>query len=284
MRIAYLGPRGTFSEDALRVAVGGQQVDALPAASVYEAIVAVERGDADRALVPFENSIEGAVSATLDALAFEVADVSLVGEYDLPIRHCLIAREEVPLDRIEVVLSHPQASAQCARFIRENLPEAEVRAAPSTAEAVRAVSEAAEPWAALGAESAAELYGAAVLRHGVEDEPDNVTRFVWVAPQGVAPTGGGAWRTSLVFSELGEDHPGALVDALSVFSDRHVNLTRIESRPLRRGLGRYQFFIDIEGGLTEEQIASAVEALRSKAESVRVLGSWPIEAPPGVPG
>jgi prephenate dehydratase len=210
--------------------------------------------------------------------------VSLVGEYDLPIRHCLIAREEVPLDRIEVVLSHPQASAQCARFIRENLPEAEVRAAPSTAEAVRAVSEAAEPWAALGAESAAELYGAAVLRHGVEDEPDNVTRFVWVAPQGVAPTGGGAWRTSLVFSELGEDHPGALVDALSVFSDRHVNLTRIESRPLRRGLGRYQFFIDIEGGLTEEQIASAVEALRSKAESVRVLGSWPIEAPPGVPG
>ncbi len=284
MRIAYLGPRGTFSEDALRVAVGGQQVDALPAASVYEAIVAVERGDADRALVPFENSIEGAVSATLDALAFEVADVSLVGEYDLPIRHCLIAREEVPLDRIEVVLSHPQASAQCARFIRENLPEAEVRAAPSTAEAVRAVSEAAEPWAALGAESAAELYGAAVLRHGVEDEPDNVTRFVWVAPQGVAPTGGGAWRTSLVFSELGEDHPGALVDALSVFSDRHVNLTRIESRPLRRGLGRYQFFIDIEGGLTEEQIASAVEALRSKAESVRVLGSWPIEALPGVPG
>ncbi|HEX6585815.1 MAG TPA: prephenate dehydratase [Solirubrobacterales bacterium] len=284
MRIAYLGPRGTFSEDALSVAVGGQQVDALPAASVYEAIVAVERGDADRALVPFENSIEGAVSATLDALAFEVMDVSLVGEYDLPIRHCLIAREEVPLDRIEVVLSHPQASAQCARFIRENLPEAEVRAAPSTAEAVRAVSEAAEPWAALGAESAAELYGAAVLRHGVEDEPDNVTRFVWVAPQGVAPTGGGAWRTSLVFSELGEDHPGALVDALSVFSDRHVNLTRIESRPLRRGLGRYQFFIDIEGSLTEEQIASAVEALRSKAESVRVLGSWPIEAPPGVPG
>ncbi|HEU4979708.1 MAG TPA: prephenate dehydratase [Solirubrobacterales bacterium] len=284
MRIAYLGPRGTFSEDALRAAVGVEQVDALPAASVYEAIVAVERGDADRALVPFENSIEGAVSATLDALAFEVAAVSLVGEYDLPIRHCLIAREEVPLDRIEVVLSHPQASAQCARFIRENLPEAEVRAAPSTAEAVRAVSEAAEPWAALGAESAAELYGAAVLRHGVEDEPDNVTRFVWIAPQGVTPTGGGAWRTSLVFSELGEDHPGALVDALSVFSDRQVNLTRIESRPLRRGLGRYQFFIDIEGGLTEEPIASAVEALRSKAESVRVLGSWPIEAPPGVPG
>jgi prephenate dehydratase len=284
VRIAYLGPRGTFSEDALRAAVGDQEVDAVPAASVYEAIVAVERGDADRALVPFENAIEGAVSATLDALAFEVSGVALVGEYDLPIRHCLIARERVPLDRIEVVLSHPQASAQCARFIRENLPQAEVRAAPSTAEAVRAVSEAAQAWAALGAESAADLYGAAVLRHGVEDEPDNVTRFVWVAPEGVSPSGEGPWRTSLVFSELGEDHPGALVDALSVFSDRQVNLTRIESRPLRRGLGRYQFFLDIEGAVTEEQIAAAIEALRSKAESVRVLGSWPIEAPPGVPG
>lgn len=284
MRIAYLGPRGTFSEDALRAAVGNQQVDAVPAASVYEAIVAVEHGDADRALVPFENSIEGAVGATLDALAFEASGVSLVGEYDLPIRHCLIAREEMPLDRIEVVLSHPQASAQCARFIREHLPRAEVRAAPSTAEAVRAVSESGEPWAALGTESAAELYGAAVLRHGVEDEPDNVTRFVWVAREGIAPAGEGAWRTSLVFSELGEDHPGALVDALSVFSDREVNLTRIESRPLRRGLGRYQFFIDIEGGLEEEPIAAAIEVLRSKAESVRVLGSWPIEPPPGVPG
>ncbi len=284
MRIAYLGPRGTFSEDALRAAVGDQPVQAIPAASVYEAIVAVQRGDADRALVPFENSIEGAVSATLDALAFEVTGVTLVGEYDLPIRHCLIAREDVPLERIEVVLSHPQASAQCARFIRENLPQAEVRAAPSTAEAVRAVSETREPWAALGAASAAELYGAAVLGQGVEDEPDNVTRFVWVAPEGVTPSGAGPWRTSLVFSELGEDHPGALVEALGAFSDRRVNLTRIESRPLRRGLGRYQFFIDIEGALGEGRIGEAIEALRSKAESVRILGSWPIEAPPGVPG
>ncbi len=284
MRIAYLGPRGTFTEDALRAAVGDQQVDAVPAASVYDAILAVEQGEADRALVPFENSIEGAVSATLDTLAFEAGGVTLVGEYDLPIRHCLIARERIPLERIEVVLSHPQASAQCARFIRESLPQAEVRAAPSTAEAVRTVSEADQPWAALGAESAADLYGAAVLRQGVEDEPDNITRFVWVAREGVAPEGEGPWRTSLVFSELGEDHPGALVDALGVFSEREVNLTRIESRPLRRGLGRYQFFLDIEGAATEEPLTSAIVALRSKAESVRVLGSWPIEGPPGVPG
>jgi prephenate dehydratase len=284
VRVAYLGPPGTFSEDALRAAIGDQQVEAIPSASVYDAIVALGEGKADRALVPFENSIEGAVTATLDTLAFDADGLSIVGEYDLPIRHCLIASEEIPLERIEVVLSHPQASAQCARFIRESLPQAEVRAAPSTAEAVRTVAESDRPWAALGAESAARLYGAAVLQHGVEDEADNITRFVWVAPEGISPPGRGPWRTSLVFSELGEDHPGALVDALQVFSGRDVNLTRIESRPLRRGLGRYQFFLDIEGDAGDDPLASAIEDLRAKAETVRVLGSWPIAAPPGVPG
>jgi prephenate dehydratase len=284
VRIAYLGPRGTFSEDALWAAVGDEQVDAVPAATVPEAIIAVRRGEVERALVPFENSIEGAVTATLDTLAFDADGVTLVGEYDLAIRHCLITREQIPLDRIEVVLSHPQASAQCARFVRENLPRAEVRAAPSTAEAVRTVAESDQAWAALGAESAARLYGAAVLRHGVEDEADNITRFVWVAPEGTTTSGEGPWRTSVVFSELGEDHPGALVDALQVFSAREINLTRIESRPLRRGLGRYQFFIDIEGAVGEGALPEAIGVLRSKAETVRVLGSWPILAPPGVPG
>jgi prephenate dehydratase len=284
VRIAYLGPRGTFSEDALRAAVGDQQVDAVPAATVPEAIIAVREGNVDRALVPFENSIEGAVTATLDTLAFDADGVTLVGEFDLPIRHCLIARQELPLDEIEVVLSHPQASAQCARFVRENLPRAEVRAALSTAEAVRTVAESEEPWAALGAESAARLYGAAVLRQGVEDVDDNITRFVWIGPEGTQASGSGQWRTSIVFSELGEDHPGALVDALEVFSEREINLTRIESRPLRRGLGRYQFFIDTEGAVDQEPLSAAIEALRSKAENVRVLGSWPISAPPGVPG
>jgi prephenate dehydratase len=284
VRIAYLGPRGTFSEDALWAAIGGEQVDAVPAATVPEAIIAVREGRVDRALVPFENSIEGAVTATLDTLAFDADGVTLVGEYDLPIRHCLIAREETPLEEIEVVLSHPQASSQCARFVREKLPRAEVRGAPSTAEAVRTVAESDQPWAALGAESAARLYGAAVLREGVEDEADNITRFVWVAPAGTSTAGSGPWRTSVVFSELGEDHPGALVEALQVFSVRQINLTRIESRPLRRGLGRYQFFIDIEGAATDEPLSEAIEVLRSKAETVRVLGSWPIAAPPGVPG
>ena len=283
-RVAYLGPRGTFTEDALREAIGADQVETVPAASVYAAILSVQTGENDRALVPFENSIEGAVSSTLDTLAFDADGVTIVGEHDLPIRHCLIAREPVPLKEIEVVLSHPQASAQCARFIRERLPGAEVRGAASTADAVRQVSEQGEPWAALGAASAAKLYGCAILQDGVEDAPDNITRFVWVAPAGTAAEGPGPWRTSLVFAELGEDRPGALVEALQLFSDREVNLTRIESRPLRQGLGRYMFFLDIEGAQDAEPVAAAIEELRTHAESVRVLGSYPTGPRSGVPG
>lgn len=282
MRVAYLGPPGTFTSDALHAASAGETLDEQPAASIYDAIMAVESGAADRALVPFENSIEGAVRSTLDVLAFETDAVAIVGEHDFPIRTSLIARRPIELDRVEAVLSHPQASAQCARFIRENLQGAEVRAAPSTADAVRQVSESDEPLAALGAAGAAELYGCAILREGVEDEPDNVTRFVWLALAGTDAGGDGPWKTSLVFSELGADHPGALVEALAEFSDRDVNLSRIESRPLRQGLGRYMFFVDLEGAATEPAVAESIEALRTKAESVRILGSYPVLAG-GVP-
>ena len=283
LRIAFLGPAGTFSEDALLAAAADADIDPLPRPSVYAAIRAVVEGEADRALVPFENSIEGAVRSTLDTLAFEAEGVTIAGEHDHAIRHSLIARTEVPLDRIEVVLSHPQASAQCARFIREQLPAATVRAAASTADAVRMVAASEESWGALGAASAARIYGCVVLRDGVEDNPDNVTRFVWIAPEGTEPTGEGPWRTTLVFSELGADHPGALVEALTEFSSRDVNLTRIESRPLRQGLGRYMFFCDLEGRERDPAVAEAIAALRGKAESVRILGSYPIAAN-GVPG
>jgi prephenate dehydratase len=276
MRIAYLGPAGTFTEDALRETGTAGGYEPLRTATVRDAILAVERGEAERALVPFENSIEGSVRATLDALAFDTERVTIVGEHDYAVRPCLIAREELPLRQIAAVLSHPQPLAQCARFIREELPEAEARVVSSTAEAVRQVAESSESWAALGARSAAELYGCAVLREGVEDERENVTRFVWIAPVGTEPDGGGTWKTSLVFSELGEDHPGALVEALLEFSGREVNLTRIESRPLRRGLGRYMFFIDLEGAAWDDAVAEAIEGLRGKAESVRVLGSYPV--------
>ena len=184
--------------------------------------------------------------------------MTIVGEYDFTIRTSLMAREEIELDPVEVVLSHPQASAQCARFIRENLPNAAVRAAPSTADAVRQVSESSEPWAALGRRLRGRALRLRDPARGVEDEPDNVTRFVWIAPAGTEPDGEGPWKTSLVFSELGEDHPGALVEALAEFSSRGVNLSRIESRPLRQGLGRYMFFLDIEGAERTTDVAEAI--------------------------
>jgi len=277
MRIAYLGPAGTFTEDALReVGVDAEQADLRPATTIHEAIRAVDRGEADRAFVPFENSIEGSVRATLDALAFEAERVTIVGEHDFTVRAMLLTRESLPLERISAVLSHPQPLAQCARFLRENLPGAELRSVSSTSEAARLVGESEEPWAAIGARAAAELYGCTILREGVEDEPNNVTRFVWIAPSDSEPEGDGNWKTSLVFAELGEDHPGALVEALREFSSRDVNLTRIESRPLRSELGRYMFFCDLEGSETDPAVSEAIDALRTKAESVRILGSYPV--------
>lgn len=236
MRIAYLGPAGTFTEDALREAIGGGELEPLHAPTVHDAIMAVEEGEAERAFVPFENSIEGSVRSSLDTLAFDTEAVTIVGEHDFAVRAHLIAREGTELERVDAVLSHAQPLAQCARFLRERLPGAERRSVSSTAAAVRMVAESDRPWAAIGARSAAGLYGCEILLEGIEDEPDNVTRFVWIAPAGAEPRGEGPWKTSLVFSELGEDHPGALVEALLEFSSREINLSRIESRPLRRGL------------------------------------------------
>jgi prephenate dehydratase len=274
MRIAYLGPAGTFTEDALGEAYRGE-LEPLRTATIRDAVLGVERGEADRALVPFENSIEGSVRSTLDTLAFDAEAVTIVGEHDFAVRAMLIAREELELARVEAVLSHPQPLAQCARFLRESLPNAERRSVESTAAAVKAVSESDAPWAAIGARSAAPIYGCTILQEGIEDEANNVTRFVWIAPTGTEPEAGNRWKTSLVFSELGEDHPGALVNALREFSSREVNLSRIESRPLRQELGRYMFFCDLEGALAEAPVAEAVEALRGKADSVRILGSYP---------
>lgn len=281
MRIAYLGPAGTFTEDALREALPGGEFEPLRTATIHDAILAVAEGRADRALAPFENSIEGSIRTTLDALALDIEGVEITGEHDYRVRPLLIARRVLPLDAIEEVRSHPQPLSQCARYLRETLPGAKLRAAESTAQAVREVSESEAPIAALGARSAAELYGCVILAEAEPDAADNITRFVWIAPQGSrqadAPVVEGAkWKTSLVFSELGVDHPGALVSALQEFSTRGVNLSRIESRPLRQGLGRYMFFLDAEGGLHEEPVAAAVAALRGIAERVKILGSYPV--------
>jgi prephenate dehydratase len=288
IRIAYFGPEGTFTHEALIGAVAASEgtveeasVELVPLPTIYETVMAVEAGSVDRALVPIENSLEGSVNVTLDTLAVDAQDVAIVGEVVHQIRHCLVARTELSLDEIEVVVSHPQATAQCAGFIRTELPGARVLAGTSTADAVRMVSEQAGPWAALGTRLAAERYGCRVLRTGVEDGPENETRFVWLArTRGVAAIDRSpqmaAWKTSIIFWGVGSEAPGWLVHCLAEFADRGVNLTRIESRPLKQGLGSYMFFLDLEGPEAEPKVADALDGLRGHVEVLRVLGSFPV--------
>ncbi|MFN8111941.1 MAG: prephenate dehydratase [Solirubrobacterales bacterium] len=287
MKVAYLGPAGTFSEEALRLAAAGAEFEPLPTATIHGAVEAVEDGTAERALVPFENSIEGTVRPTLDALAFDTDRVRIVGEYDHRVHQMLIAAAPLEPAAVERVLSHPQGAAQCAGFLRAELGGATVETVSSTSEAVRRVTaEPGRPWAALGSAAAADAYGGVVLREDVEDARDNVTRFVWLADsdaEAPAEVADRPWRTTLVFDELGDDHPGALVDALSVLSDRGINMTRIESRPRRSGLGSYLFFIDLDGRADTGDVGAGIDALRERAETVRVLGSYQVGAPPPLP-
>jgi prephenate dehydratase len=275
LRVAYLGPEGTFSEEALLASTDRVSIVPVAEPTVFDCVMAVQEGRVDRTLVPIENSLEGSVSATLDTLAFETEGVSIVGELVHPIRNCLIARKRMPLDRIERVLSHPQANAQCSRFIRERLPQATVVPADSTADAVRIVASTDLPWAALGNRLSAEIYGCEVLEDGVDNIAGNETRFVWLAQEHLSPEGPGPWKTSIIFWGM-SDAPGALVQVLQAFAERDINLTKIESRPLKLGLGRYAFFTDLEGHEQDDEVAAAFEAVRSKVKTLRVLGSYPI--------
>jgi prephenate dehydratase len=279
MRVGYLGPAGTYSEEALR-ASSPAGVEEVPYPTIYDTVMAVHDRDVDRAVVPIENSLEGAVAVTLDTLALEATDVRIVAEVVHPIHHCVVAARDLDLDDVERVISHPQPSAQCRRFLRERLPGAELVVAPSTADAVVSVRDSSEPVVALGSRLAAELYGCQVLAANVEDHPDNATRFVWLAADAESTEPGS--KTSLVFWGGGDQSPGWLVHALQELADRGVNLTRIESRPRRTSLGHYMFFVDLEGGVTDPPVADALVALRGQVEELRVLGSYTIAArPPG---
>lgn len=280
MRIGYFGPEGTYTQEAMLTSAAtlGLDVEAVPLPTIYDTVMAVHDGTVERALVPIENSLEGSVNATLDALAHETERVEIVGEVVMPIRHCLITRTELPLSEIETVVSHPQATAQCARFIRAALPQARVIAGSSTAEAVRTVAGHDGPWAALGNRTAADHYGCVVLAAGVEDVPGNETRFVWLARNGAdggALPDGGTFKTAIVFWGAGTERPGWLVACLSAFARGGLNLTRIESRPRRQGLGSYMFFVDLEGRVDDPHVQEGLAAVRQHAEVVRVIGSFP---------
>ena len=284
MRAAYLGPEGTYTHEAMLASLRGREVSELALATIHDVVMAVHDGRAQRGIVPIENSVEGSVNATLDALAFSTDDVCIVGETVEAIHHCLIARAETALGEIETVVSHPQALAQCAAFVREHLPRASVQTAASTAEAVRMVLADDGPWAALGPRSAARRYGGSVLAGDVEDVAGNETRFAWLARTGAgapnAPADAGdaageRFKTAIVFWPRVSDAPGWLVACLSEFARRGVNLTRIESRPLKVGLGEYVFFVDLAGRASDEHVAAGLDGVREHVETLRILGSFP---------
>jgi prephenate dehydratase len=271
MRVGYLGPAGTHSEEALRASSPDGAV-AVPYPTIYDAVMAVEEGAVERAVVPIENALEGSVGITLDTLALDAGGVRIAAEVVHPIHHCLIARGELPLAAVVRVVSHPQATAQCARFLREHMPNAEHVSAPSTADAVLTVCGSDDPSVAIGSRLAAELYDCLVVAENVEDHPDNVTRFVWVARAEDTGDPAGDAKTSIVFWGGGDQAPGWLLRVLSEFAERGVNLTRIESRPRRTGLGHYMFFVDLEGRADAPAVSEALAALR--VQELRVLGSY----------
>lgn len=270
-KVAYLGPRGTFSEEITLSFYRGVEGYFTPYATIDAVIRAVAGGEAAEGIVPVENSLDGSVNITLDTLAHEV-DLRIVKEMVLPIRHNLLARADNK--HINVILSHPQALAQCRSYLREHYPGAELVAVDSTAAAAYQVASGAKNTAAIGSLRAARLYSLAVTAADIQDNPHNSTRFIVLA-RDAAPAAGKNCKTSLICQINGEK-PGSLYDILGEFARRQVNLTKIESRPARTGLGLYIFFLDAEGSLEDGNVRAAVEAVREKSLWFKSLGSYPV--------
>lgn len=273
-RYTYLGPEGTFAEAALLSIPGAKEAELPPSVTVPAALEAVRRGEADGALVPLENSVEGAVPTTLDELA-NGEPLHITREVLLPVTFALMAAPGTELEDIRTVGTHPHAEAQCRRWLAQRLPLARHLLSPSTADAARSIADGEGRFdAAIAAPLAAERYGLAVLATDVGDNPSAVTRFVLVARPGSLPAPTGADRTTVVVF-ISDDHAGALLELLTEFNQRGVNLTRIESRPTGERLGHYCFSIDCEGHISDARLGEALSALHRICEEVRFVGSYP---------
>ena len=268
-KYAYLGPAGTFTEGALRTITGASD-QLIPCSNVTAALDMVRKSGADFALVPIENSVEGVVARTLDELA--IGDpLIIVGEVLLQVSFALLVRDESA--EIKQIATHPHAEAQCRRYIAERYPNAEIISTNSTAAAAEALANG-QFDAAIAAEVAAQTYGLKVLEKNIGDSEQAVTRFVLVSKPGSIPAPTGFDRTSLA-AFIGIDHAGALLEVLTEFAVRGVNLTFIQSRPTGRELGHYHFIIDAEGHINDARVGDALTGLRRICEDLRFLGSYP---------
>jgi prephenate dehydratase len=274
-RVGFLGPSGTFTEQALLTQDDLVTCELLPLGSIGDVLAATEAGDVDIGFVPVENSIEGTVNATLDTLAFET-DLFITREVVISVQLNLLVVPGSTLDDIRRVVSIPHATAQCRRFLSTKLPGVEVVAANSTAEAARVLGEQRDSTtAAIGTALAASMYGLEVAATDIEDHPENQTRFVTVvAPSAGIPAPTGHDKTTLVVFQH-DDRPGSLLAILQEFAARAINLTKLESRPTKRGLGQYCFALDCDGHVADELVADCLRDLRSKQADVKFLGSYP---------
>lgn len=269
-KIAYLGPVGTFCEEAARKYRGPEEMELLACRSIREVFQAVEEGAVKTGVVPIENSYEGAVNQTLDLMTGDY-NVQIAGEIIIPIKQNLLTHPGVSDREIDCILSHSQALAQCQQYLDNNYPGVARLEVPSTAEAARLVATSGETWAAISTLAAAEAYGLEVLAADIQDQSNNSTRFVVLSREDHACIAG--CKTSLLIYVL--DHPGALFEILREFYVREINLCKIESRPARTRMGDYLFFIDIEGHRQEDRVKNALAALQEVSAGVCVLGSYP---------
>lgn len=270
-KIGYLGPKGTFSfEAATQYIKNGTDYTAYDYPSIPEVIQAVAKGDIDEGIVPIENSQEGAVNVTLDLLAFEV-DLKIKAEAVIDVCANLLVKKGTRLEDIKQILSHPQPLGQCRKYISSNYPGAEVKSVYSTAGAAEAVAQGNGDIAAIGSNTVSELYGLEILATNIQDVYTNRTRFVVVSNGDTLKTGSD--KTSLVFST--EDKPGSLYGILDIFNLWDINMTRIESRPAKNQLGRYVFFVDIEGHCEDDNVKDALTMIKRKTSFYKFLGSYP---------
>lgn len=268
-KIAYLGPPGTYSEQAAK---HWNDVDELlPVESIPAVAKSVEEGESCQGVVPIENSIEGGVTFTLDLLIHD-STLSICGEVIVPINHYLMAQKEIDLESITTVFSHPQSLGQCRQFLLNNIPRATLMASLSNAKAVEEMLDSTPNSAAISSERSANLYGATILKKNVEDNPYNETRFVILSHEDHEITSND--KTSLCF-EFDGDGPGILSESLAEFAARNINLAKIESRPNKRRLGRYIFLVDIDGHRKTPKIKQALESLQKKVSMLKIFGSYP---------
>ena len=268
---AYLGPAGTFTEAALRQ-ITNESDTLLPYSNVTAALDAVRNGKAEKVLVPIENSVEGVVSRTLDELALGTPLV-VTAETTLPVSFSLMVLPDRAGTEITKIATHPHAEAQCRSYVAKNYPQAEIIEMSSTAAAAKGLVNGNYD-AAIASDIAAKNYGLDIIASNIGDNTGAVTRFVVAEKPGTMPAPTGNDRTSLV-AFIGIDHAGALLEILTEFAKRDVNLTFIQSRPTGLELGHYHFIIDAEGHIADPQVAAAVEGVRNICEDIRFLGSYP---------